>query len=135
MKPERNEALLTLATKAEKASPEEQRALLIEGWRDIFGMSPDDDLSTDDRGKWWEHQANFIRKLDAGAYVDAAMMLVPEGYGIRVTPSSILLRGSTVIVWRHDGGCAKRGDSEMLALAILAASCRALAQENHNANS
>jgi len=63
--------MTALSDRVEAASVDEQRAMLKEAYHAIFPHnSPQHDH---------QHRARFIGLLDAEAYLDAAMMLVPEG--------------------------------------------------------
>lgn len=63
--------LLALADKCEVADASEQRAVLEAAWRKLRG----DEFVTSGVNYFYRFQA----MLDAEAYVDAALMLVPEG--------------------------------------------------------
>lgn len=65
--------LLTLAARVEAAERDEQHALLVEAWWVLSGMqsSRDAGLAAID--------ARFQRKINVEAFLDAAMMLAPEG--------------------------------------------------------
>ena len=63
---------MTLITRIEAAGPEDQRALLVEAWDIIHPRSTAFDLD-----KW--HR--FTGMITHFAYLSAAEMLVPEGWG------------------------------------------------------
>jgi len=71
-----------LIARAESAPPEQERALLTEGWRAIYGMSPagtmyDCGVHGTRPGHLDRKKAeSFTAKLDANAGLCAAMMLV-----------------------------------------------------------
>lgn len=60
-----------LTTRIEQAGEGEQRELLLDAW-DVIAKS---------RGAAWakENAGSFCAKIEVQAYLDAAMMLVPEG--------------------------------------------------------
>jgi hypothetical protein len=61
---------LELADHCEQAGAEHQRGLLLEAFDAIFQNDPD------------ARFLRFRRLVDAGAYLDAAMTLVPEGWAL-----------------------------------------------------
>ncbi len=81
-----------LAAWAEKASPEEQRAVLEEAWP-VLHPEPSAVLSGDmdtmhasviARAEWRGLRARFTTMLDAEAWESAALMLVPDGWSWRM---------------------------------------------------
>lgn len=100
--------MTNLATRAEQAAPEDARALLVEAFALVHGRHPSSLVLS--------HRA-FIRKLDAEAYLDAAMMLIPEG--IKWSVSTFGARGGTAQI---DNRCRTAATP---ALALLAAIIRA----------
>lgn len=80
---------MTLSQRIQTASADETRALLEEAFEVIHGKSPD-------WLRWYgdveqKHEArSFDAKLNAEAYVDAALMLVPEGMAWTIGYGQIL---------------------------------------------
>ncbi len=75
-----------LASRVEATAPEETRSLLVAAWNacqygfvcDQYDIYRGDDVAVDvGREDEWNQ---FRRLLDAGGYIDAAMILVPEGW-------------------------------------------------------
>ena len=64
----------TLPHRIEAAEGAEQRHMLELAWQEVHGEFPG--------GCEWHSEANqrFARLLNAGAYLDAALMLVPKGW-------------------------------------------------------
>jgi len=125
-----------IATACESAGPERQQELLVEAYATIHNQEPANDqwygdTETKTRGRY------FTAKLDAEAYLDAAMMLVPEGHSVDLTiggywPNRARLmpvyqEGSR---WLHRGSDLHyTANASTSALALLAAICRALGSE------
>jgi len=120
--------LSAMADRLEAADASETRALLEEAWRKLRG---DEYAHTG-----FNHFYRFQALLDAEAYVDAALMLVPEGWGARLffsedRPDRELHCSATLArsyptnaeVYAEKSG--KNGDRSALALALAAASIRA----------
>ena len=65
---------MTLPQRIEAAEGAEQRHMLELAWQEVHGEFPG--------GCEWHSEANqrFARLLNAGAYLNAALTLVPEGY-------------------------------------------------------
>ena len=103
-------ALLELATRAEQAGPNDQRHILELAWQEVYGHFPGSHESLPER------TLLFARRLNAEAYLDAALMLVPEGCGFAIM-------GNGAKVGRHIGA------SSTPALALTAATLRARAKE------
>lgn len=106
--------LLDLAERCEKATEEQQRALLLEAFDAVFLDDPE------------ARFLRFRRLVDAGAYLDAAMTLVPDGYDWIIGRTN---DGLTIPA--EVGG---RGDEYMRfgntpALALCAAALRARSQD------
>lgn len=111
-----------IATRAEQAKPEETRGLLGDLYAAIY-----------QKQQGWASPVNldqFNARLDCEAYVDAAMMLVPEGYRMHLdywdTPN---LQVSTAIlrVWRAEPATlAVSGSAATPALALIAAISRSV---------
>lgn len=134
--------LLDLADRCEKADASEQRAVLEAAYLII---NPERDTTVEGHFEWLP----FERMLDAEAYESAAMMLVPEGWNIRIEQTSKGQRddntsGEELYAWAahlihdNDTGYANRKRSihgwkhayaATPALALVAACCRARAAE------
>lgn len=129
------EELLALADRCEKADASKQPELLVEVWDAINGIVPMD----------WKNPAHkaffrFWNMLQAEAYIDAALMLVPEGWSRSIgdlwgydpplwrchlrdhRPQSLTPEGHSHI-WKEGNTVTSA------ALAITAASLRARAEE------
>ena len=67
---------MTLPHRIEAAEGAEQRYMLELVWQEVHGEFPG--------GCEWHSEANqrFARLLNAGAYLDAALTLVPEGLAV-----------------------------------------------------
>lgn len=73
--------LLALAATVEAASADEQRDLLIEAFKAIHGPKPFRVPGGSPEWKAWLDLFNpFFKKLEARAFLDAALTLVPEGH-------------------------------------------------------
>ena len=118
--------LVKLAERAEAADASEQRAILIEAWRQVEGgICPELDAGNHLHPRYRQF-ADFIQ---AGAFIDAAMMLVPEGrweVGVRATLDG---RGYAYISAPRDeknaGHLHYGATAATPALALCAASLRA----------
>lgn len=120
-----------LAERAEAADAIEQRAILIEAWRRVEGgICPELDAGNHLHPRYRQF-ADFIQ---VGAFIDAAMMLVPEGWHIEIgiyradddLPEEIYARVSLDV--GGDGPrweSIDRSQSATPALALCAASLRA----------
>lgn len=98
-----------LITRIESAGPDEQRELLIEAFIIVY---------PGDNRRLWSH---FQRSLNAEAYIDAALMLLPEGLSARlyIHPDE-----AHCDVYRGHPGAVLLGEAERAstpALALLAA--------------
>ena len=91
-------ALLELATRAEQAGPNDQRHILELAWQEVYGHFPGSHESLPER------TLLFARRLNAEAYLDAALMLVPEGWFLwqlgEYTDNSPFIWHSTL--WHRD---------------------------------
>lgn len=67
-----------LATRAEQAGPNDQRHILELAWQEVYGHFPGSHESLPAR------TLLFARRLNAEAYLDAALMMVPEGRGFAI---------------------------------------------------
>lgn len=118
-----------LAAWAERAKPEEQRAVLEAAWP-VLRPEPPAVLSGGmdtmrasviARAEWRGIRARFTTMLDAEAWESAALMLVPDG--CRWSYNS---HWGTAILWQNGGiGPQARGASPVPALALIAAIARA----------
>lgn len=133
-------ALLELATRAEQAGADKQREMLLLAWNATLGAS--------DKPEWWDlrdgievlvphslHEIwrSFEAKLDAEAYLDAAMMLMPEGWNAQIGLLPARSRYWVELAKpEHDpllvGKYFGRTNST-LALALVAAVLRAIAKQ------
>ena len=90
--------LLELATRAEQAGVDEQRHILELAWQEVYGHFPGSHESLPAR------TLLFARRLNAEAYLDAALMLVPEGWFLwqlgEYTDNSPFIWHSTL--WHRD---------------------------------
>lgn len=66
----------------EQASPDVREVLEL-AFFDIYGREPDK-AHIPEWNQWRDREIRFTRFLDAEAYTDAALMLVPEGWGFTV---------------------------------------------------
>jgi hypothetical protein len=122
--------LKTLIPRIEQAGADEQREMLEAVWNTIHPpkttvfvcMTSGEPIMF---GNPME-APSFVRKLDAEAYLDAAMMLVPSGYDWAVFRTN---GGLTIHAW-----CGDRTDifAETEAMALLAAICRAHVKEGED---
>lgn len=118
-------ALHDIAARAESAGADETRELLEEAWEVLNGPA----IGVAGEDPRWPHWVAFSDMLDAGAYLDAALMLLPEGWKLRQMSFSapcaddrkwhLNLHGGTV------GQDTFVGRGKTPALALLAAICRA----------
>lgn len=93
------------------------RAMLEEAWQAIHGGNP----------LWWNpaDRFRFTRLLDAEAYLDAAVMLVPEGWGMALAVDP---NGKTLCGLQRKNGAGYASASATAptpALALLAAIMKA----------
>lgn len=118
--------LTTLADRVEAGTVEMQRELLKSVADHLWGFAfAPENMCPDNWVKRW---ASFDRKLEAEAYVDAAMMLKPDGW-----TWSIASNGYAEV--RHPRFRTRdcEGRAETPALALAAAALRAHASEAINA--
>lgn len=129
--------LMALAERVEKASGDDQRELLIEAFKAIHGQKPHRPSGGSPEWLAWLHLFNpFFKKLEARAFLDAAMSLVPEGYIWMVTNSGLehptkpdFTRASAVVAeWESTAPMDDRSAATP-ALALTAASLRAIANK------
>lgn len=59
-----------------EGAEENDAELFMVAWRVIMGLLPDDEASL---SAWRDHGNRFGDLLDAGAFLDAALTLVPDG--------------------------------------------------------
>lgn len=70
--------ITTLAEQCESATPDMQRDLLERAWQELYSEYPGSQIHTvSPRG------LAMGRMLNANAYVDAALMFVPEGLDVK----------------------------------------------------
>lgn len=114
-----------LATRAEQAGPNDQRHILELAWQEVYGHFPGSHESLPAR------TLLFARRLNAEAYLDAALMLVPEGWFLwqlgEYTDNSPFIWHSTL--WHRDADLPESSFTATTpALALTAA---ALAKANN----
>jgi hypothetical protein len=122
--------LIALAARCEAADGSEQRELLISAWEAIHGptmvaISPKHVRAADG----W---TRFQRMLQVEAYESAAMTLVPEGVGkelLTVRVERSFSGRSDALLLDSLTGAEAYSDAATPALALTAASLRALAKE------
>lgn len=124
--------LIELAKRCEAATADQQHTLLDDAYHAVF-PKPERIWVTDNAGSWTdEYSAHHERSwrfqefLDAKAYVDAALTLVPEGWrwtwdGAR--KEAICVKNGAMPTSRD--GKFSLGNSDAPALAICAAALRA----------
>lgn len=124
--------LLELADACEKAGPDEQRELLEKAHKEIHGDEP-----------WWcqcyaddielRHSARWFRnKIEAEAYLDAAMMLVPEAMRDEIEIKTLYRIARVALNLNHgpDGGpFYGSNECNSIPLALLAAILRARSEQ------
>jgi hypothetical protein len=128
-------SLLELADRVEAATALEQRAILIDA-AEASLIANGHDPDTEEAMGWLDR---FETLIAAGAYLDAAMTLVPEGWTL-----SQLLRSEdrerwSALLWVHDPNVdlrsnAPSGDAKTPELSITAAALRALASTQEAAS-
>lgn len=128
--------LNAVAARAEKADAAETREVLVAAWnacqagavcpqRDFY-LDIDVAVSEGGEQRWGE----FRRKLDAEAYVDAALMLVPDIGEIDGKRLDLHCFEKIAIARCYsDMDTDHKARAATPALAIVAAACRALAEE------
>jgi hypothetical protein len=138
--------LRELAERCEAATAGYQRRLLSEAYREIFGGP---ECITIDR--WPGYQSPrwdaFHKKLEAEAFLDAAMTLVPEGWALTLlettdgdrrdhTGDPLANWQAALIEHKNTGyrvdqrGCWRQGLAATAALALCAAALRAREEGN-----
>lgn len=102
---------------------ENVREVLELAFFDIFGREPDK-VHIPEWNQWRDREIRFKRFLDTGAYVNAALMLVPEGWQCSIV---IFSDGSSEAVLTDDrvnpvrlNDIERMGDSPALAIAQAA---------------
>jgi len=117
-------ALTTLAERCESAGADEQRALLEEAWDCCPAVWATTKRAYD----------LLSSRLDAHAYVDAALMFVPEGmrYHLTVDPTGGFAGAGSAMATVKTGVRQEEvyGEATTPALAILSASLRAWADRS-----
>jgi hypothetical protein len=107
------EEILDLAKRVEASLPKMTGAMIEDAWEAVAPMFSQDGLA--DRAR------DFALKMDARAYLDAAMQLVPQGESWAITNCA---SPNTVA---HVGGY-HMGSSPHSAIALTAAALRAIAE-------
>jgi len=143
-------ALTTLAERCESAGADEQRALLEEAWNAVFEAPkhyrvsvqsdgtpwPGDGIGpyTEEAKEWLTANRKFHACVTASAYVDAALMFVPEGmrYHLTVDPTGGFAGAGSAMATVKTGVRQEEvyGEATTPALAILSASLRAWADRS-----
>lgn len=118
--------LLELAQRAEKAGPDEQRELLVGAFVRINGIERA-------ANEFWRNatEYSFRAKLDAEAYLDAAMMLLPEDdweWVLEREMTELYHPRPSPVTYRVSLGQYGKAESGLLPMALLAAICRATAE-------
>ena len=107
----------------EQAAPD-MREVLELAFFDIYGREPDK-VHIPEWNQWRDREIRFTRFLDAEAYTDAALMLVPDRYkDDYILTSSAAYLGPDPMYY-SEGEAQHIGYAETLALAIASASLRA----------
>jgi hypothetical protein len=135
---EGGEALLALAARVEAASADDE-----ELFRDVFRTvfpKPERVWVTDNNGRWtpeyaaWSNlQDIFYEFVEVGAFLDAAMTLVPEGAGgdlLHVIPERLFDGKGYATLADTLTGQQWRANAATPALALTAACLRARAQQD-----
>jgi hypothetical protein len=127
------EEIIALAERCEKATGEKRETLTI--FEDAFALcfpKPSRIWVADNNGPWTPEYSRhhergwaFSEMLEANAFLDAAMTLVPEGWGYSICPTSALLTRST-----SDHGVMARAATPALALTAAALRARATLQQD-----
>lgn len=115
-----------LSARAEQAKPDEARGLLEELARRVWGW--DECPNGLDPDFWVQRWVTFNRRRNCEAYLDAAMMLVPEGWTWRIMPADSRTAW-LVEVWQSDDEDDEFGARGVTpALAMIAAIARSQGQ-------
>lgn len=119
--------LLALADRCEAATGAEQRSWLEQAFYEI---NPAPEYGTDERSAWVAASNRFHDLIRAGAYLDAAMMLAPEGQLVLLTNTGIDLRHAdtshaSALVGPEGDVDARPVQASTMPLALTAASLRA----------
>lgn len=112
----------TLAARIEAAGVDEQRVMLCAAFQFLRG-------ATASANEFWSDNPKpgaFHAKLNAGAYLDAAMMLVPEGWFVELEQhSSSWTATLSSALWYDDTRICRDAAAATPALALAAAAIRA----------
>lgn len=126
--------LIALAERAEKASGAEVEGILADAFAACFPKPEkiwviDGVEWTPEYGARHERQWAFYGLLEAKGYIDAAMLLVPEGWGWRLwVPNSDSAEPPRVTIWSNGRAYAPTDSTAATpALALTAAALRARA--------
>jgi hypothetical protein len=129
------ETLMGLAERCEQAPAEEQREWLEQAF---YAINEAPDYGTDERAEWVEKSRRFHRLINADAFLDAAMTLVPEGCLWRLEQRSGVERRDGIEhrsfnalagLFDFDGYSQLFAIAATPALALTAASLRAIASK------
>lgn len=127
----RTQTLTTLAARAEQAGVEDQEKLIEEAAEHFWGRSFVSEYG--DPKFWLRRWSDFARMIAAEAFTDAARMLKPEGWGLLIDEGYDDRSDGPCDVnvnWIEDGYLEHaHAKANTPALAILAAICKAVAQE------
>ena len=126
---------MTLIERLEAGKPEEQEALLRDWLRAIMPPAKPGEWTQEQWSEWLNLTTRIERLFDCGAYLDAVMLLVPEGwfvYGIGEQVKPIIFKGDThdhIAFWselqRRQGGLLQKATASTPALALAAAILKA----------
>lgn len=130
--------LTELAERIERAGADEQRELLLEAFIAIYGPKPPRvHGGSKELDQWFKLYKPFFRKLDAEAYLDAAMMLRPDGDGhwpqiiaTGTNPNNPTRQRERIEIWSKGNAKPVRANAATLALALTAASLRARSEHD-----
>lgn len=114
-----------LIQRCEQADEGMQRELLVEAWQ---AVSESHDSRSEWRKQWRAHWRLFARKLDADAFVDAALMLVPEGMRDEIAITTLYQVARVEINMNHGpDGSPFYGSNvcNLIAMAIVSAAFKA----------
>jgi hypothetical protein len=115
-----------LAERVEAATADDQGILLREAFEAIYGPKPSRVHGGSKALTAWLGRFNpFFAMLACGAFLDAAMTLVPEGW----EPLIDYTQRNPVIVELYGNGPITRGAAVSGALALCAAALRAIASQ------
>jgi hypothetical protein len=114
---------MTIATRAAAAKPEETAGLLMEVFAALNPYPESDNYLLPEPDWSWDDKKDRLRKLIAAeAFIDAAMMLVPEGFSWSVVDRRTDPHCKPCAqLWTAKEASTKQGDAATPALALIAA--------------